>query len=150
MELRHISSKIERSFEKRTKSSIKIRPKRTIIRQLKGPYINVKFLSLGRKITFFCKNVLIYTITLTPLWYWKSVLANFFYSFKMMSRNNFWLLDSWLCWPVFDSKCCLFFQIFAKFSMSFAEIGVWKGNFIEVKYDGSNPLIEWAQNLADE
>ena len=36
-ELQRISSKIERAFEKRTKSSIKIGPKRTIIRQLKGP-----------------------------------------------------------------------------------------------------------------
>ena len=36
-QLQHISSKIERAFEKRTQFSIKIGPKRTSIRQLKGP-----------------------------------------------------------------------------------------------------------------
>ena len=36
-QLQRISSKIERAFEKNTKFSIEIGPKRTIIRQLKEP-----------------------------------------------------------------------------------------------------------------
>ena len=35
--LQSMSFKIERAFEKRTKFSIKIEPRRTLIRQLKGP-----------------------------------------------------------------------------------------------------------------
>ena len=59
--LQSMSSKIERVFEKTTKFSIKIRLKRTIIRQLKRT-INQCKISYMRQNTFFCKNVLIYTI----------------------------------------------------------------------------------------
>ena len=44
-QLQRINSKIRRAFDKMTKCSIKIGLKRTIIWQLNGPYINVKFLT---------------------------------------------------------------------------------------------------------
>ena len=55
-----MSSKIEQAFKKITKFSIKIGPKRTLIRKLKLPYINVNSLNKERK--KICKNVLLYTI----------------------------------------------------------------------------------------
>ena len=51
-QLQRIGSKIEGAFEKMTKFSIKIGPKWTIIRKLKGPTINVKFLTGEEKTHF--------------------------------------------------------------------------------------------------
>ena len=58
-DLQRISPKIEGAFEKMIKFSLKIVSKRTIITQLKGPQINVKFLH-EEKMHFFVKNILLF------------------------------------------------------------------------------------------
>ena len=60
-QLQSMSSKIERAFEKITKLSIKIGPKRTIVRQLKRT-INQCKVPYMRKKHIFCKNVSLCTI----------------------------------------------------------------------------------------
>ena len=85
--LQNMSSKIEQAFEKTTKFSIKIRLKRTLIRQLKRT-INQCKISYMRKNIFFCKNVLLYSITNISM-VLEIIIGKLSCNLKMMSRNTF-------------------------------------------------------------
>ena len=83
-QLQCISSQIEWAFEKITKFSIKIGPRRTIIRQLN----QCKIPTWGKK-HIFCKYVLLYTVNKPLCDIYEKVMSQFSYSLKMMSRNTF-------------------------------------------------------------
>ena len=78
--LQSLSSKIKRAFEKITR-------KMTLIWQLIGPWINVKFL-IWKKHIFFCKNELLFSINNLSL-VLEIIISWFSYSYKIMSRNTF-------------------------------------------------------------
>ena len=86
--MQSMSSKIERAFEKRTTFSIKIRLKRTIIRQLKRALNQSKKFTWGKKHISFCKNLLLYTINNISMILEINILQ-FSCILKMMSRNTF-------------------------------------------------------------
>ena len=80
--LQSMSSKIERAFEKTTKLSIKIMLKRALIRQLKRTINQCKIFFKMKKYTFFVR-IYCYTLKITSLWYWKSLLANLLVFWKL-------------------------------------------------------------------
>ena len=64
----------------------------------------------------------------------------------LIGCGPFYLLNSWPFWPVIDSKFCLFFKYSLNFqghAQKFKLIKVWHANFIEFKYDRTNPQNEW-------
>ena len=82
-----MSYKIEGALEKTTKFSIKIRLRRTIIRQLKRT-INQCKISYMRQNKFFCKNVLLYTIDNISM-VLEIIISYFSCILKRMSSNTF-------------------------------------------------------------
>ena len=86
--LQSMSSKITRAFEKTTKFSIKIRLKRTLIRQLKSTLNQCKMYYMKKKTHFFFKNVLLYTINNICLVF-EIILSIFSCILKMMSKILF-------------------------------------------------------------
>ena len=80
-----MSSEIDGAFEKRTKFSIKIRLKRTLIRQLKRT-INQYKKKLHEEKTHFCKNVFLYTMNNISMEL-AIIIIKFSCILKMMSRN---------------------------------------------------------------
>ena len=82
-----MSSKIERAFEKRTKFPIKTRLKRTLFRQLQRTINQYKKFT-WEKITFFCKNVLLYTINNISM-VLEIIIIKLSCILKIMSRSTF-------------------------------------------------------------
>ena len=86
--LQSMSSKIERAFKKTTKFSIKIRLKRTLIRQLKRTINQCKISCMWKKRIFFCKNVLLYTLINISM-VLEIIFSKCSFILKIMSSNNF-------------------------------------------------------------
>ena len=84
-QLQSMSSKIERPFEK---TNIIFHQKSTSIRQLKRPYIIVKFLTWWKSHFFCCKNVLLCIINTLPV-VLEIIINKFSYCLKIMSINTF-------------------------------------------------------------
>ena len=59
----------------------------------------------------------------------------------------FWLLNSWPFWPVLTHNFVCFFKYSPNFqghAQKFELNKVWHANFIEFKYDRTNPQNDWA------
>ena len=83
-----ISFKIKRAFEKTTKVSIKIRLKRILSSQIKRTINQCKISYMTIFNTFFCKNVLLYTINSISM-VLEIITCKYSCILKFRSRNTF-------------------------------------------------------------
>ena len=84
-----MTSKIERALEKRTKNLIKLRLKKTLIRQIKNPINRYKKKLPYEKHIFFKNNVLLYTIKKNISMVLEIIIIKISCILQMMSRNTF-------------------------------------------------------------